>query len=235
MKNLHEILNEYNLNIKCNDQGTDKGDSKSYIDLYYQPLFDKNYKNNQHIKIMEIGVRHGASIKLWKEFFNKATILGIDNKSDEELKDNFINQDWINCEGVEIVYEDAYQKTYSESLTSLYDLMIDDGPHTIESQIKFIKYYKKNLSPEGQMVIEDILTGGLCIFPFLFILGPDLIGSFKDFRWHKLKGDNCIFEVKKASGRMHVFFNRISLVLVGTIYLLVEGPLRILWKMRLTR
>jgi hypothetical protein len=37
-----------------------------------------------------------------------------------------------------------------------YDIMIDDGPHTLESMIFFIKNYLPLLSENGILIIEDI-------------------------------------------------------------------------------
>ena len=39
MRSLKEILQEYNLNKSINKFGTDKGDFKSYIDLFYEDYF----------------------------------------------------------------------------------------------------------------------------------------------------------------------------------------------------
>jgi len=38
----------------------------------------------------------------------------------------------------------------------LFDIIIDDGPHTLESQIKFINNYFKKLNKNGKLFIEDI-------------------------------------------------------------------------------
>ena len=79
MKTLQEILKEHNLNITTNPRyGTDKGDPKTFVDGFYQEKFEP--LRNKKLTLVEIGVRSGASLKLWKEFFSKrATIIGIDN------------------------------------------------------------------------------------------------------------------------------------------------------------
>jgi len=64
MKKLKEIIQEYNLDIETNPKyGTDKGYPKSYIDEFYEdkflPLIDSE------INLVEIGVRSGASLKLF--------------------------------------------------------------------------------------------------------------------------------------------------------------------------
>ena len=70
MKTLQEILKEHNLNITTNPRyGTDKGDPKTFVDGFYQEKFEP--LRNKKLTLVEIGVRSGASLKLWKEFFSK--------------------------------------------------------------------------------------------------------------------------------------------------------------------
>ena len=38
----------------------------------------------------------------------------------------------------------------------MFDIIIDDGPHTLESQIKFINNYFKKLNKNGKLFIEDV-------------------------------------------------------------------------------
>ena len=76
MSSLKEILKEYNLNKSINKFGTDKGDFKSYIDLFYEDYF-LNYKNKK-INLLEIGFRNGASLYLWAKYFKKGNIIGFD-------------------------------------------------------------------------------------------------------------------------------------------------------------
>lgn len=37
-----------------------------------------------------------------------------------------------------------------------FDIVIDDGPHTLESMIKFIQLYSQVMKKDGILVIEDI-------------------------------------------------------------------------------
>jgi hypothetical protein len=37
-----------------------------------------------------------------------------------------------------------------------FDVMIDDGPHTLESMLKFIRLYSKLMTDNGILIIEDI-------------------------------------------------------------------------------
>ncbi len=56
--------------------GTDKSSvSLNYLNKY--DLFLKKF-HNEKITLLELGVNKGASIMIWKEYFCKAEIVGVD-------------------------------------------------------------------------------------------------------------------------------------------------------------
>ena len=64
-----------NLGIKTN---TDKAQF-GYLDIYENYL-DK-FLSNERLNLLEIGILGGSSLKMWREYFPKATILGADIES----------------------------------------------------------------------------------------------------------------------------------------------------------
>lgn len=125
---------------------TDKYDLGYFTEVYDRLLTPR--KESCKL-LLEIGIHTGLSLLLWKEYFLNATIHGIDI---------------FECGTVEhtgrIVphYDDAYtidcvKKFQSES----FDIVIDDGPHTFESQSFFCKNYLDLVKPGGVMILEDIL------------------------------------------------------------------------------
>lgn len=146
--NLVEILCQFELNKTFdNISGTDKNTGHSYVDQFYEKEF-LNYKN-KNISLLEIGIDCGASLKLWSEYFiNAEKIVGIDIG-------NYIPPKYKNIKNITYVFEDAYNERISNEL-GMFDIIIDDGPHTIESQIKSIQYYLPKLNKNGILVIEDI-------------------------------------------------------------------------------
>lgn len=161
MKTLREILNEFHLNIwdeknlKVNpNYGTDKGEPKSYIEGYYEENF-KRYREKD-ITLVEIGVRSGASLKLWSEYFSEQSkIYGLDNLYDKDVHSVPINEEWTSSQNVEYIVGDAYTQEICDRLPSI-DILIDDGPHTFESHVKLLEVYIPKLNPGGVIVIEDI-------------------------------------------------------------------------------
>jgi len=143
-----KILNSYKLEETILIDGTDKSSGHSYIDYVYGPLFDIAPPKS----ILEIGIKSGASLVLWHELFPDSFIVGVDN----DLT-NFRNEDAINLQKsgkINVVEKDAYGEEFIENLT-YFDFIIDDGPHTHDSQMKALDFNQK-LSPTGTMVIEDI-------------------------------------------------------------------------------
>lgn len=54
-----------------------------------------------------------------------------------------------------IFFENAYDVEFIKNLPN-FDIIIDDGPHTLPSQIEAINLYLPKLNKGGVFVIEDI-------------------------------------------------------------------------------
>jgi len=212
MKNsLKKILDDENLNLSSNKKGTDKGDYKSYIDLFYDKYFLK--LKEKKIKLLEIGFRHGASLCLWSNYFKNGYILGLDNKSDTSLESLPVNKEWIERDNVKTKICDAYSKEIVKSIKLKFDIIIDDGPHTIQSQIICIQRYYPKLKKDGLLIIEDLLKGYITCF-FLALFSP-LNSKIKiyNFRDDKPGRDNMLFVIQKRNPKINPIFERIFLLL----------------------
>lgn len=127
---------------------TDKNTTHSYISSVYDNLFKEI--QDTCTNILEIGIHEGGSIKLWKEYFINATIYGVDNNQNLELFR--YNPD----KQIKVFVNDAYNLDFVNSLPNNFDLIIDDGPHTLDSMVRFLQYYQSKLNDNGILVIEDI-------------------------------------------------------------------------------
>ena len=137
-----------------NNNKTDKDTLHSYIDVY-QEIF-KNKKTTAK-NILEIGIGSGGSIKLWHDYFLDATIYGVDISSRAQYGSDW--NDILNNTRISLYDNtDAYNETFIDDTFSntTFDIIIDDGPHTLDSMITFMKLYPKLLSNDGIIVIEDI-------------------------------------------------------------------------------
>jgi hypothetical protein len=210
-KVLKTILKEKNLNISENNLGTDKGDYKSYIDLFYEKYF-LEFKEKK-INLLEIGFRHGASLCLWSHYFKNGYILGLDNGCDISLVDNSANQKWIERDNITTRICDAYSLKFINSLKQSFDIIIDDGPHDLGSQIKCIKGYYPKLKSDGLLIIEDLLKGYFTCFFLLLVTPINCQIKIFNFRNHKPGRDNMLFVIKKRKFKKILLINRFKLLI----------------------
>jgi hypothetical protein len=147
-----------------------------YISNFYSDKFEK-FKN-KNISILEIGIQYGNSLKLWEQFFLNSQIYSID-----------INPYYIHeyNENVNIIIGDAYcEKTinYFKEINIKFDIIIDDGPHTLSSQDYFLENYQQFLKPKNSIIIlEDIYDG-----PFSFLKEKYTDFTILDFT-EKIQGE----------------------------------------------
>lgn len=118
-----------------------------YFDLY--EMFLNKYQNS-NIKILEIGVFNGDSLKIWREYFSNAIICGFD-----------IDDKKIYIPGVDIFIGDQTDPIFLANLIDKYknfDIIIDDGSHVSKHIIKSFNFLFNYLNLGGLYVIEDLQT-----------------------------------------------------------------------------
>jgi hypothetical protein len=146
MLNLTEIARKYN---------TDKATGHSYTPHYD---FHFSHLREKEIKLLEIGVggysnpeEGGGSLKMWKEYFSKASIFAFDIEKKNGLDDDRIK-----------VYQGS--QTDGEFMRRLnqeaggFDIIIDDGSHFSEHVIYTFQELFPLLNKGGIYVVEDTQT-----------------------------------------------------------------------------
>jgi hypothetical protein len=151
---LLESLTQHKLCLSQNPNGTDKEFPKMYISRIYDPIIAS--LQNVEFNFVEIGVRTGASVHLWSEYFKQMRFIGIDNEVDVVWQ----NSDWLEGKNIQYMKADAYRNETLALLPPTLDVLIDDGPHSISSQIWVATNYTPRLAAGGIIFIEDI-QGGL--------------------------------------------------------------------------
>jgi hypothetical protein len=131
---------------------SDKGTTHQYIYSFYSDEFTP--KKNDELTIVEIGVNKGDSMILFRDWFINSKIFGIDNK-------NEMSPSYVECvdsiTGVNIIYKDAYDgETCNLFEDESIDYLIDDGPHSLESQLQCVKQWFSKIKNGGKLIIEDI-------------------------------------------------------------------------------
>jgi hypothetical protein len=126
---------------------TDKYDL-GYIDGFYNHLLTP--LKSKAINLLEIGIQFGHSIMLWHSYFPKAKIYCADITECPDIS---------HLTRVTQYTEDAYSPSLLEKLSGkTFDIIIDDGPHTLESMEYFLTYYPHLLKKTGVLVLEDIIN-----------------------------------------------------------------------------
>lgn len=134
---------------------------KKYKSDKYQHKYSEVYENfisklkNKRLKILEIGVADGSSIKAWSEFFKKSIIVGIDIKKIDLKKNSLVKKN------IKIYCGSQIDDYFLKQITSKYgkfDIIIDDGSHFPKDVIKTFNLLFSKLNKNGIYFIEDVQT-----------------------------------------------------------------------------
>ena len=125
--------------------GTDKSTKVHGFTQHYENYFE--LMRNQPIKLLEIGVQSGASLRMWKHYFPKAEIYGLDYYDLSVMEEDRIKiyrgeqNDWDLLDRV--------------ILSGPFDIVIDDGSHQNPDIMSSFEYLFPRMKPGGIYVIED--------------------------------------------------------------------------------
>lgn len=122
---------------------TDKQTHHNYLQTYHE-LFCKWEKEN--INILEVGCYKNGSLKLWEEYFvNANIIIGYDVRTyDGDVQLN----------RAKVIIEDFYSS--KRELPPLH-IALDDGDHSVPSQLAFIRKVYPYVVSGGIIVVEDVM------------------------------------------------------------------------------
>lgn len=189
MSSLHDLID---------NSLTDKNTTHSYLNLY-DYLLDSKRKTATHVLEIGIGVfneKNGGSIKLWYTFFENAIIYAMDIIDDTRVIDELKNNPRI------ILYTstDAYVESTVKKVSDIkFDMILDDGPHTLESMKDCIRLYSNLLKDDGILIIEDVQSPEW-IDELKKVVPEDLKKHIRSYDLRHIKGryDDIIFTLDKG-------------------------------------
>jgi hypothetical protein len=151
--------------------GGDSDTNHNYTQVYHS-LFEEDRDAVRNV--LEIGVHAGSSLRMWKEYFPRAHILGLDT-----------NMDCLKHAEDRIVIKMADQNNPDQLKAAVYgygpkfDLIVDDGSHERQHQIVSMTTLLPYLEDWGYYVIEDI--GTMPEFP------PELAAAVSpEYEWNAI-------------------------------------------------
>jgi len=122
--------------------------ANTYFNIYNE-LFHK-YRNKK-ITFVEIGVKWGGSLLMWKKFFgDDARIIGIDLYPDTKKLEKYGFEIFIGDQSSDIFWKNFFLEVGN------IDILLDDGGHTSENQILTLNNVINNVNDDGLVVIEDV-------------------------------------------------------------------------------
>ena len=201
----------------CDYYGSDKGSllngqhpypwsPHTYSD-YYEMIFSSMRFNVK--KVFECGIgtnnsklasnmsatgKPGASLRVWRDYFPNAQIIGGDIDKDILFEEERIETFYIDQTDPKSI-QDFWISVNQDN----FDLILDDGLHTTDAGIKLFTQSYEKLSPLGFYIIEDV---GMHMF-------PDYIDYFKNksFKVEYINlnkrntkiGNNSLVVIRKAT------------------------------------
>ena len=129
---------------------TDKAsDHHDYLNFYEKRL--RGYESSPFV-FFEVGVYFGSSIRMWSEFFQNSTVVGIDTEP-RSITDYPSNAAIRVGDASDVTFLSGILKEFGEPT-----IVIDDGSHRWDHQIITFQYLFPFLRSGGTYVIEDIDT-----------------------------------------------------------------------------
>ncbi len=158
---------------------------------HYFEIYDRYFHSykNKPVTIVEIGVSHGGSLEMWREYFgDQATIWGID--IDPRCKS-------LEGKNIHILIGSQEDKKFLRSIaqnTGPIDILIDDGGHTQNQQKVSFEILFEHVKPNGVYLCEDTHTSYWNVYGG----GYKRMGSFIEFSKHLIDQLNAFHSEQNA-------------------------------------
>lgn len=117
--------------------GSDKGTAHLYCDFYQENIGNPK-------SIIEFGVLNGSSLKMWRDAYPDAVVIGLDIEDKKQIP------------GVYFFKLDATKENWITKIKPGFDLILDDASHVVEDQIASFNLWWPLLNKGGCYIIEDI-------------------------------------------------------------------------------
>lgn len=119
---------------------------------HYFEIYDRHFSRfrNKEIVVLEIGTQHGGSLQMWKHYFgDRAKIYGVDIDPRTKFEE----------ENIEVIIgsqSDVGFLTDLKKRLPKFDILIDDGGHTMKQQKITFEHLYEHIKDDGIYLCEDL-------------------------------------------------------------------------------
>lgn len=124
---------------------------------HYPEIYDEYFGpyRDQEINFLEIGVRQGGSLEIFRKYFPNANIYAL------EIDRDVIPGPIFKLKNTEVVIGDATNletiNQLMEKVDGKFDIILDDGSHLPEQQIATYNLLWRHLKSPGVYMVEDLV------------------------------------------------------------------------------
>jgi hypothetical protein len=198
----------------CDKYGSDKGEIKTFGHPYtwqsmtyadfYLCLF--HHCRNRVKRVFECGLgtnnpnlgssmgvngKPGASLRVWRDYFPNAFIVGADIDRDILFEDERIQTYYVDQ-----LDADSIRALWGQVGCNDFDFMIDDGLHKYEAGSCLFENSISKLAKDGIYIIEDVEVNDLFRYKDFFS-GKDYIVNYVNlYRPYEDSGDNNLIVIR---------------------------------------
>jgi hypothetical protein len=199
----------------CDKYGSDKGEqtpvghpypwpSHSFAYFYSRLFAHCRYKVN---KVFECGLgtnnpniassmgvkgRPGASLRVWRDFFPNAIIIGGDID-----RNVLFDEERIHTFYIDQLDPAAISSFWDQVGIDEFDLMLDDGLHTFEAGSCLFEHSISKLAADGIYIIEDVQVRDLIRYKQFFDKKGFVVDYVNMFRPNVELGNNSLVVIRK--------------------------------------
>jgi len=181
LRESRDIVKESLMASLLNSYGSDKANFHDYHKIYANLISPQ--KDSNPVRVLEIGIgtnsegvlsnmgkNHvgvGGSLRAFRDFYETDCVVGLDIDPASHFRE----------EGIRTFYVDQLAEQSFDEILSLteregkFDLIIDDGLHSIDANLNTLRLGLRMLAPGGWLCIEDIRPE---LDPFWTLLIPTL-------------------------------------------------------------
>ncbi|HEV2762922.1 MAG TPA: hypothetical protein VGV38_08005 [Pyrinomonadaceae bacterium] len=132
---------------------TDKAAHTHYLrnyEEYFRPFLERD------VRLLELGVYRGGSLLLWRDYFERGLVVGLDINPVEVPDETGRVRVYQGRQEDTVLLDRIARETAPEG----FDIIIDDCSHIGElTRVSFWHLFERHLKPGGLYVVEDWGTG----------------------------------------------------------------------------